>query len=92
MARGRTLDKLLRHLQPGVHGLVVPGHVRILEGSGVVVALDLARLVPKNAVEVRALLVRAAGLDRVALAAPARVRRLTAAPSTRVSVRAEDCS
>merc|ERR1719261_2444218 len=67
--RSRALDELLRHLQPRVHGLVVPGHVRILEGSGVVVALHLSGLVPEDAVEVRALLAVAAGVHRVAGAA-----------------------
>ena len=68
--RSRALDELLRHLQPGVHGLVVPGHVRILEGSGVVVALYLSGLVPEDAVEVGTLLAVAAGVHRVAGAAP----------------------
>ena len=88
----RAFDEFLRVREPLVHRLVVPRHAAPGHGAAEAEARRRAGRAPEDAVQVRALLVRAAGLDRVALAAPARVRRLTAAPSTRVSVRAEDCS
>ena len=88
----RALDEFLGVREPLVHRLVVPRHAAPGHGAAEPEAWGRPGGTPEDAVEVRALLVRAAGLDRVALAAPARVRRLTAAPSTRVSVRAEDCS
>ena len=88
----RALDEFLGVREPLVHRLVVPRLVAPGHGGADLVEWGGPGGTPEDAVEVRALLVRAAGLDRVALAAPARVRRLTAAPSTRVSVRAEDCS
>ncbi len=95
----RAFDEFLRVREPLVHRLVVPRHAAPRHGAAEAEAWGRPGGTPEDAVEVRALLVRAAGLDRVALAAPARVRRLTAAasraastPSTRVSVRAEDCS
>ena len=88
----RAFDEFLRVREPLVHRLVVPRHAAPRHGAAEGEARRRAGRAAEDAVQVRALLVRAAGLDRVALAAPARVRRLTAAPSTRVSVRAEDCS
>ena len=88
----RALDEFLGVREPLVHRLVVPRHAAPGHGAAEPEARRRAGRPPEDAVQIRALLVRAAGLDRVALAAPARVRRLTAAPSTRVSVRAEDCS
>ena len=84
--RSRALDELLRHLQPRVHGLVVPGHVRIFERAGVVVALHHTGLVPEDAVEVRALLAVAPRVHRVAGAAPVlttpSMRRLSRRPAS----------
>ena len=88
----RPFDEFLGVREPLVHRLVVPRHAAPGHGAAEAEARRRAGRAPEDAVEVRALLVRAAGLDRVALAAPARVRRLTAAasraastPSTRIS-------
>ena len=70
----RALDELLRVREPLVHRLVVPRHAAPRHGAAEGEARRRAGRAPEDAVQVRALLVRAAGLDRVALAAPARVR------------------
>ena len=66
-----ALDVLLRRKEVVEEGLVLPDDARILVGLRVRVAGGLAGLAAEEAVEVRALLVRAARLDGVALAAPA---------------------
>ena len=71
----RALDEFLGVREPLVHGLVVPRHAASGHGAAEPEARRRAGRPPEDAVQVRALLVRAAGLDRVALAAPARVRR-----------------
>ena len=81
----RALDEFLGVREPLVHGLVVPRHAASGHGAAEPEARRRAGRPPEDAVQIRALLVRAAGLDRVALAAPARVRRLTAAASRAAS-------
>ena len=72
----RAFNELLRVREPLVHRLVVPRHAAPRHGAAEGEARRRAGRAAEDAVQVRALLVRAAGLDRVALAAPARVRRL----------------
>ena len=67
----RALDELLRVREPLVHRLVVPRHAAPRHGAAEGEARRRAGRAAEDAVQVRALLVRAAGLDRVALAAPA---------------------
>ena len=73
----RPFDEFLGVREPLVHRLVVPRHAAPRHGAAEGEARRRAGRPPEDAVQVRALLVRAAGLDRVALAAPARVRRLS---------------
>ena len=70
----RAFNELLRVREPLVHRLVVPRHAAPRHGAAEGEARRRAGRAAEDAVQVRALLVRAAGLDRVALAAPARVR------------------
>ena len=67
----RPFDEFLGVREPLVHRLVVPRHAAPGHGAAEAEARRRAGRAPEDAVEVRALLVRAAGLDRVALAAPA---------------------
>ena len=67
----RALDEFLGVREPLVHRLVVPRHAAPRHGAAEGEARRRAGRAPEDAVQVRALLVRAAGLDRVALAAPA---------------------
>lgn len=60
---------LLGVLKVGEEGLVVPGDAGLLVGVGVGVAVDGARLAAEEAVQGRADLVAAVGLDGVALSA-----------------------
>ena len=70
----RALDEFLGVREPLVHRLVVPRHAAPGHGAAEPEARRRAGRPPEDAVQIRALLVRAAGLDRVALAAPAGVR------------------
>ena len=67
----RAFNELLRVREPLVHRLVVPRHAAPRHGAAEGEARRRAGRAAEDAVQVRALLVRAAGLDRVALAAPA---------------------
>ena len=67
----RPFDEFLGVREPLVHRLVVPRHAAPRHGAAEAEAWGRPGGTPEDAVEVRALLVRAAGLDRVALAAPA---------------------
>ena len=86
----RPFDEFLGVREPLVHRLVVPRHAAPRHGAAEAEAWGRPGGTPEDAVEVRALLVRAAGLDRVALAASAFVlgvyARVVATPSARVLV------
>ena len=82
----RAFDEFLRVREPLVHRLVVPRHAAPRHGAAEGEARRRAGRAPEDAVQVRALLVRAAGLDRVALAAPAYdARMVSRSPRSRLS-------
>lgn len=67
----RPLDELLGVREPLVHGVLIPGYAAARNRAGEREAVGRAGGPPEDPVQVRALLVRAARLDGVALAAPA---------------------